>query len=154
MCHPYGNVMFRLFQMNSRIQQIVIVAMASILVALLVVTAEARVVTFKEHSGQDPVEEKPRYRLLQYILDTLEDSLSRDRVGYSDDGPSSEEVGGSYNLDWKVPRAWKKTQSSVSKRKVFWQPLGYLPATMRGPDTGSQGVQNGDQSNGQIFRYG
>lgn len=40
----------------------------------------------------------------------------------------------------------------VNKRKVFWQPLGYIPASVRG--TGSAKSQSSDNNGGQLFRYG
>ena len=40
----------------------------------------------------------------------------------------------------------------VSKRKVFWQPLGYIPASVR--ISGNTVKSPFDNSGGQIFRYG
>ncbi|VDI05882.1 Hypothetical predicted protein [Mytilus galloprovincialis] len=41
----------------------------------------------------------------------------------------------------------------ISKRKVFWQPLGYIPASVR--ISGNSGKsQSDDNTGGQLFRYG
>lgn len=40
----------------------------------------------------------------------------------------------------------------VNKRKVFWQPLGYIPASVRG--SGHSSSQSSDNNGGQLFRYG
>lgn len=41
----------------------------------------------------------------------------------------------------------------VEKRKVFWQPLGYLPPGSRQDNSGSSGGSSGG-GRGQVFRYG
>ena len=45
---------------------------------------------------------------------------------------------------------------SVSKRKVFWQPLGYVPAKLRmsGGVSREQEADEGSNGSGSLLRYG
>lgn len=47
----------------------------------------------------------------------------------------------------------EERRNYLQKRKIFWQPLGYLPAGVH--PNGNQGGAQGGGSNGrQVFRYG
>lgn len=85
------------------------------------------------------------YRYLNSLL--LDNFINRHMSGSSDKFTSLKALK-------RVPSDEDRRESSMEKRKVFWQPLGYLPAGVH--PSGNQGPSAGGGSagRGQVFRYG
>lgn len=63
---------------------------------------------------------------------------------------SNTEILGSF-----LPKVDDDAEMRGMKRKMFWQPLGYLPASVRAHNNPSGSTTNGNQgSSANVFRYG
>ncbi|KAL5012480.1 hypothetical protein ScPMuIL_011031 [Solemya velum] len=99
----------------------------------------------RDISEQDAISNSDVNKLYQLLLSRY--YLSGDSSTEDDFGVPQQE-----SARWTPAVYWGS--NGMMKRKVFWQPLGYVPAAMRmtgGPagQAGNQGAQGG-----QIFRYG
>ena len=87
------------------------------------------------------------FKLLNRIISK---NLHRSRQPYLDDG-----FDGSSNFQPNIYRPSKRVPANYmkQKRKVFWQPLGYLPPGVNIPgQQNSHATAGGSRS--QVFRYG
>ncbi|KAK3087590.1 hypothetical protein FSP39_007914 [Pinctada imbricata] len=87
--------------------------------------------------------------LIRSLIRMTEDKNKRFYLEDEDYDPSLE------SEEDKMKNIVSEDVKSVSKRKVFWQPLGYVPASLR--MTGGSREQSGESSNhagGNILRYG
>uniref|UniRef100_A0A0B6Z4K1 Uncharacterized protein n=1 Tax=Arion vulgaris TaxID=1028688 RepID=A0A0B6Z4K1_9EUPU len=94
-----------------------------------------------------PVELSFKY-ILRALKDNEQDLRPTDFQTFEKSPTSNTEV---------VHQVFKKMndENQETKRKIFWQPLGYMPASARAHNSQSTTTGNGNQgSSSNVFRYG
>lgn len=97
-----------------------------------------------------PFSEDRFYKALSHVLLGY---VASQRDALNDYIESKLENGPSYGLDMPKSAARSSVKRIVDKRKVFWQPLGYLPPGSRQVNSGTN-TGYSDKNRGQVFRYG
>lgn len=105
---------------------------------------------FSRSTPEEAYENKLLYKILNHIL--IENLYKLEhQASPSDYEPQSQEYSGEQFMS-SVKRVSPEMEEK-QKRKVFWQPMGYLPAGSNPSTKGSHSSASGSSSR-QVFRYG